>query len=87
VSILTKLAKLYPNEYKTMVIWGTVNQSEMGILEIRIHYAKGYRIYLKDVHGKIVILLNGGDKSKQQEDILKAKQIWKELKIVRNNGN
>jgi putative addiction module killer protein len=51
-----------------------------GILEIRIHYAKGYRIYLKDVHGKIVILLNGGDKSKQQEDILKAKQIWKELK-------
>jgi putative addiction module killer protein len=51
-----------------------------GILELRIHYAKGYRIYLKDVNGRIVILLNGGDKSKQQKDIAKAKQVWIELK-------
>ena len=47
-----------------------------GISELRIHYAKGYRVYLKDVNGRIVFLLNGGDKSSQQKDIDKAKQLW-----------
>lgn len=48
-----------------------------GISELRIHYAKGYRIYLKEHSGKVVLLLNGGDKSSQQKDIAKAKNIWK----------
>ncbi len=47
-----------------------------GISELRIHYAKGYRVYLKEHNGRIVLLLNGGDKSTQQKDITKAKQIW-----------
>ncbi len=47
-----------------------------GISELRIHYAKGYRVYLKEYKGRIVLLLNGGDKSTQQKDITKAKQIW-----------
>lgn len=51
-----------------------------GVLELRIHYAKGYRIYLKDLNGRIVILLNGGDKSSQKKDIAKAKEIWLDLK-------
>jgi putative addiction module killer protein len=49
-----------------------------GISELRIHYAKGYRIYLK-VHGEqLVLLLIGGDKSTQSTDIKTAKQIWEE---------
>ncbi len=51
-----------------------------GIKELRINYAKGYRIYFKEKDGKIVILLIGGDKSTQQSDIDKAKEIWKKLK-------
>jgi len=51
-----------------------------GVSELRIHYAKGYRLYLKEQNGLIVLLLNGGDKSTQQKDIIKAKQIWKEYK-------
>lgn len=51
-----------------------------GIREIRINYAKGYRIYFKEVDGKIIILLIGGDKSTQQQDIEKAKEIFKKLK-------
>jgi len=51
-----------------------------GISELRIHYAKGYRVYLKEYGDKIVVLLNGGDKSTQQKDIVKAKQIWSEYK-------
>lgn len=51
-----------------------------GISELRIHYAKGYRVYLKEHGEKIVLLLNGGDKSTQQKDIVKAIQIWSDYK-------
>ena len=50
-----------------------------GIRELKIHYSKGYRVYFKEIDGKIIILLIGGDKSTQQKDIEKAKDIWKEL--------
>ena len=49
-----------------------------GISEMRIDTGKGYRIYFHKKEDKIIILLIGGDKSSQQEDIKKAKQIWKE---------
>ena len=51
-----------------------------GIRELRIDYAKGYRIYFKELDGKIIILLVGGDKSTQQQDIEKAKEILKRIK-------
>lgn len=51
-----------------------------GISELRVHYAKGYRVYLKEHNGKLVLLLHGGDKSTQQKDIEKAKKIWNDYK-------
>ncbi len=53
-----------------------------GILELKIDYAKGYRVYFKESDGKIIILLIGGDKSIQQRDIEKTKVILKQIKIV-----
>lgn len=50
-----------------------------GIRELRVNFAKGYRVYFVERKGKIVILLIGGDKSTQNKDILKAKEIWKKL--------
>ena len=50
-----------------------------GIREMRINFAKGYRVYFKEKDGKIIVLLIGGDKSTQQNDIAKAKSIWKEI--------
>jgi len=50
-----------------------------GIRELRINYAKGYRIYFNETDGKIIILLIGGDKSTQQKDIEKAKEILRKL--------
>ncbi len=47
-----------------------------GLTELRIHYAKGYRVYLKDKDGTVVLLLIGGDKSTQNKDIEKAKLLW-----------
>ena len=51
-----------------------------GLSELRIHFAKGYRIYFVQKDNVIVILLAGGDKSTQSKDILKAKRIWEEIK-------
>lgn len=51
-----------------------------GISEMRINYAKGYRVYFKEKGNKIVVLLIGGDKSTQQKDIKKAKEIWNRIK-------
>jgi len=51
-----------------------------GIRELRINYAKGYRVYFNEIDGKIIILLIGGDKSTQQKDIEKAKEILRKLK-------
>ncbi|MCE5345741.1 MAG: hypothetical protein LLG13_05550 [Bacteroidales bacterium] len=48
--------------------------------ELKIDYAKEYRVYFKESDGKIIILLIGGDKSTQQRDIEKAKEILKRLK-------
>jgi putative addiction module killer protein len=50
-----------------------------GIRELRVNFAKGYRVYFKEKDGKIIVLLIGGDKSSQQKDIKKAKEIWKKL--------
>lgn len=51
-----------------------------GIRELRINFAKGYRVYCKEKNGKVIILLIGGDKSTQQKDIEKSKEIWKKIK-------
>jgi len=73
--ILFRLQKLENEEY-----FGDCKPVGNGISELKINYAKGYRIYLKETDGKIIILLIGGDKSSQQRDIAKAKEIWSKLK-------
>ena len=43
-----------------------------GVVEMRIDYGPGYRIYYVHRGARIVILLCGGDKRTQQQDIKKA---------------
>jgi putative addiction module killer protein len=45
------------------------------ISELRIDYGPGYRVYYKDTGKEIIILLYGGDKTTQQADIARARQI------------
>ncbi len=49
-----------------------------GIREMRINFAKGYRVYFKEKDRKIIILLVVGEKSTQQKNILqKLKKFGK----------
>jgi putative addiction module killer protein len=50
-----------------------------GLMEMRIDYGPGYRIYLVRRSALIVLLLCGGDKRTQQRDIAKARELMKEL--------
>ena len=54
---------------------GDVKPAGEGISEMRIDYGQGYRVYYKDTGNEIIILLCGGDKSTQEEDISRAKKI------------
>lgn len=73
--ILVRLQKLEKDEH-----FGNCEPVGDGIRELKINLAKGYRVYFKEIDGKIIILLIGGVKSTQQKDIEKAKDIWKKLK-------
>ena len=73
--ILFRIQKIETDEH-----FGDCKPVGEGISEMRINYAKGYRVYFKEKDNKIVILLIGGDKSTQQKDIEKAKKIWNRLK-------
>ena len=50
-----------------------------GVSELRIFYGPGYRVYFVQKNSVVVILLSGGDKSSQQSDIAKAKEIAAQL--------
>jgi len=51
-----------------------------GVLELKIDYGPGYRVYCGQVGTTLVILLCGGDKSSQSEDIRKAIEYWEDYK-------
>ena len=71
-------------------IVGRIRRMEMGnpgdargvgrsILEMRIDYGPGYRIYYVHRGAQIVILLCGGDKHTQPKDIKRAQQLAEPL--------
>lgn len=45
------------------------------MLELRIDYGPGYRVYLVQRGRSLIVLLAGGDKSSQRQDIERAKGI------------
>jgi len=57
-----------------------------GVMELRIDYGQGYRIYFAQAGEAIVLLICGGDKNTQNQDIIKAKHYWVDFQR-RENAN
>lgn len=58
--------------------YGDFKSLKDGVFELRLSFGAGYRVYFGEQGDRVVILLMGGDKSTQNKDIEKAKEIWKE---------
>ena len=56
------------------------------IAEYRIDWGPGYRIYLAKDGATLVVLLCGGTKQRQQDDIKRAKDLWAEYKARKVSG-
>ena len=54
-----------------------------GVLEYRIDWGPGYRVYFGRERDVLVILLTGGTKKRQQRDIEAAQAMWAEYKRAR----
>jgi putative addiction module killer protein len=48
-----------------------------GVFELRLQFGAGYRIYFSKIGNDTILLLRGGDKGSQRQDITKAKIDWK----------
>lgn len=55
---------------------GDVRPVGGGIMELKIHFGPGYRVYFAEDGETLVVLLCGGDKSSQADDIRKASEYW-----------
>jgi putative addiction module killer protein len=57
-----------------------------GVYEFKIDYGPGYRVYFGQIGATIVLLLCGGDKSTQEQDILKAREYLRDYERRENTN-
>ncbi|MEO8653565.1 MAG: type II toxin-antitoxin system RelE/ParE family toxin [Ramlibacter sp.] len=50
-----------------------------GVCELKVDFGPGYRVYYTERAGVLIVLLAGGDKSSQQQDIKAAISLAKGL--------
>lgn len=59
---------------------GDVKTLGGGVVEMRVDYGPGYRVYYTQRGTRAILLLCGGDKSTQTQDIALAKRLAQEFK-------
>lgn len=65
--------------------YGDVKPVGQGVSELRLKFGSGYRVYFSQHGEEIIVLLCGGDKGSQTDDIETAKSYWADFKR-RNNA-
>ncbi|MBX2973526.1 MAG: type II toxin-antitoxin system RelE/ParE family toxin [Flavobacteriales bacterium] len=77
---LDETAAAKVNAYLTRLADGNTSQAKAvgkGVHELRIDWGPGYRVYFGMDGDVLVILLGGGTKKGQQNDIATAQERWK----------
>ncbi|OEO31976.1 addiction module protein [Devosia insulae DS-56] len=57
-----------------------------GVLEQKINFGPGYRIYFGRDGDRLIILIGGGTKQRQHRDIAEALQRWSDYKTRKTGG-
>lgn len=65
---------------------GDVKPVGEGVSERRIDFGPGFRVYFGQDGPRLVILLVGGTKKRQQRDIDQAKAYWQDYKHRKRKG-
>lgn len=60
--------------------FSSVKSEGAGVQELRLDFGPGYRIYFGRDGERLVILLGGGTKRRQQADIARAHALWQEYR-------
>jgi putative addiction module killer protein len=66
--------------------FSTVKSAGAGVQESRLDFGPGYRVYFGKDGERLVILLGGGTKRRQQADIASAHTLWQEYKVRKREG-
>jgi putative addiction module killer protein len=53
-----------------------------GVVELRVHFGPGYRIYFGRLGNQVIVLLAGGDKQSQTKDIERAQIYWNDYRSL-----
>ena len=61
--------------------FGDYKKLSDNISELRFAFGKGCRVYYTEENNKIILLINGGDKTKQSKDIEKAQELLKQWRL------
>jgi putative addiction module killer protein len=59
---------------------GDVRSVGQGVMEMRIDWGPGYRVYFARTGRLVILLLCGGDKRSQAKDIERAKTYFEDFK-------
>ena len=57
-----------------------------GVFECRIHFGPGYRVYFGKDGDSLIILVGGGTKKRQQQDLDTAHRLWQEYQRRKRRG-
>jgi putative addiction module killer protein len=79
--ILNRLLRVQQGNY------GDVEPVGDGLSELRLFFGPGYRVYFGEDGENIVVILCGGDKDSQPQDIENAKAYWQEYKTHARTEN
>ena len=66
--------------------FGTSKGLGGGLQELKEYYGPGYRIYIGIDEDSLVVILLGGTKSSQNEDIKIARKYWSNYKTMKKEG-